>query len=316
MIDPRPVFIVGAPRSGTTLLRFMLSSHSRIYIPPESDFIPQLFLGRAGVTMSPAQAIRNIEIVLANRRFFREWRDRPLDPKALVASLPELTPGAFLTALYGSYASQYGAARWGDKSPIYTRYVGLLAQIFPGAQFVHLIRDGRDAALSVLAAYPDRFYVDIYYAARTWRDRVLAARRAGVALGRDRYLEVQYEELTTCPEDVLRRVCAFLGEEYEPSMCRQYELARQQLRPHGRHAPVRDPVRRNSGRWRTQMPPVDLRVFATVAGGLLHELGYEPTEIGRTRPLEGVRYARLASKYRVLEGGRRALQALGVFHPH
>jgi hypothetical protein len=314
--DLRPIFIVGAPRSGTTLLRFMLSSHSRIYIPPESDFIPRLFLGRARVSMNRTQAIRAIQVVLTNRRFFREWKNPPIDPQAFVTSLPELTPAAFLAGLYGTYAGQYGATRWGDKSPIYTNYVGLLAEIFPRGQFIHLIRDGRDTALSVLAAYPDRFYVDIYYAARSWRDRILAARRAGLGLGPKRYLEVPYEELTGYPDEILRRVCAFLGEEYEPSMCRQHELARQLLRSRGRHAPVRDPVRRNSGRWRTQMQPADLRVFTAVANGLLHELGYEPAPIEAMRPLEWVRYAALASKYEALEGGRRALQAVGVFHPH
>jgi LPS sulfotransferase NodH len=311
-----PIFVVGAPRSGTTLLRVMLSSHSRIYIPPESDFIPRLFRRHAQVLMSPKQAARNLRIVLGYRRFFREWRATPLDPASFTAGLSHLTPAAFLNALYSAYADQYGAARWGDKSPIYTRYVDLLAEIFPAAQFVHLIRDGRDAALSALAAYRDRPYVDIYFGARTWRERVQAAHGAGLALGSKRYLEVRYEDLTTDPQAVLRELCEFLGETYEPAMCEPHKLGKELLRPRGRHAPVRQPLRPNSGRWRREMSPTDQRLFTAVAGELLQELRYDVVDLGEMPASERVRVARLATKYRMLEGGRRVLQALGVFPPH
>lgn len=312
----RPVFVVGAPRSGTTLLRFMLSRHPRIYIPPESDFIPRLFGGRARASMSPAKAARNLRIILGYRRFFREWRAEPLDPTAFVARLPELTPTAFLNALYSAYADQYGAARWGDKSPIYTHYVDLLAEMFPAAQFIHLIRDGRDAALSALAAYRDRFYVDIFFAARSWRQRVQAAREAGAALGPKHYVELRYEELTSSPEVALRQVCDFLLEPYEPAMCEPHKLARELLRARGRHAPVREAPRPNSGRWRSEMSLADQRLFHAVAGELLHELAYEMRDLGEMSALERTRLAELATKYRVLEGGRRVLQAFGFFHPH
>jgi hypothetical protein len=312
----RPIFVVGAPRSGTTLLRVMLSSHSRIYIPPESDFIPRLFLRHAHASMSPEQAARNLRIVLGYGRFFREWRATPLDPATFTAGLSELTPAAFLNALFSAYADQYGAARWGDKSPIYTRYVDLLAEIFPAAQFVHLIRDGRDAALSALAVYRDRFYVDIYFGARTWRERVQATRSAGAALGSERYLELRYEDLTTDPEAVLRAVCKFLSETYESAMCEPHKLGQELLRPRGRHAPVRQPLRPNSGRWRREMSPADQRLFTTVAGELLQELGHEVADLGEMSFRERVRVARLATKYRMLEGGRRVLQAFGIFHPH
>jgi hypothetical protein len=311
-----PIFVIGAPRSGTTLLRVMLSSHPNIYIPPESDFIPRLFLGRGRVPMTKRKAIENVHAILGNRRFLREWKGEPLDAEAFVGELPDLSPATFLDALYRTYAGQYGAGRWGDKSPIYTNYVGLLTEIFPRAHFVHLIRDGRDAALSSLSAYRDRFYVDIYFAARSWRHRVRASRRAGAALGADRYMEIRYEELTAHPERVLRSVCGFLGEAYEPTMSEPHKLGRELLRPDGRHAPVRDPVHPNSGRWRREMAPADLRLFQEVAGDLLGELGYEVARLGTMSMRERTRRSRLATKYVVVEGGRRVLQAAGVFDPH
>jgi hypothetical protein len=311
-----PIFVIGAPRSGTTLLRIMLSSHPRIYIPPESDFIPRLYLGRARTPMGRDRAVRDAQVILGHRRFLREWRDAVPDPAAFVDALPELTPAALLDALYRAYAAQHGAARWGDKSPIYTHYIPLLAEIFPSAQVVHLIRDGRDAALSTLAAYPDRFYVDVYFAAQSWQRRVRAARRAGVALGPPRYAELRYEDLTADPEAALRLLCAFLGEDYAPAMCEPHKLARELLRPQGRHAPVREPVHPNSGGWRSRMPVGDQRLFHAVASDLLVDLGYDAADRVPLSPAERARVAGLATKYRVLEGGRRILQSFGVFAPH
>jgi Sulfotransferase family len=311
-----PIFVIGAPRSGTTLLRIMLSSHPRIYIPPESDFIPRLYLGRGRTPISRDRAVGDVRAILANRRFLREWRGAVPDPEVFVAALDELTPAALLDALYRSYAAQHGAERWGDKSPIYTHYIPLLAEIFPSAQFVHLVRDGRDAALSTLAAYPDRFYVDVYFAAQSWQRRIRAARRAGVALGPARYTELRYEDLTADPEAVLRPLCLFLGEDYAPAMCEPHELARELLRPHGRHAPVREPVHPNSGGWRSRMPVGDQRLFHAVASNLLVDLGYDDADRVPLSPAERARVAGLATKYHVLEGGRRILQGFGVFPPH
>jgi Sulfotransferase family len=311
-----PIFVIGAARSGTTLLRIMLSSHPRIYIPPESDFIPRLYLGRPRAPMKRDRAERDMQIILRNHRFLREWRGELPESAAFVASLPELTPAALLDALYRAYAAQHGAARWGDKSPVYTNHVPLLADLFTSAQFVHLIRDGRDAALSTLAAYPDRFYVDMYFAAQSWQKRVQAARRAGATLSAARYTEVHYEDLTTDPKAVLRQLCDFLGEEYAPAMSQPHELARELLRPRGRHAPVREPVHPNSGGWRSRMPAADVRLFHVVASDLLADLGYDVMEREPLPPAERARVAGLATKYRVLEGGRRILESFGVFPPH
>ena len=311
-----PIFVIGAPRSGTTLLRIMLSSHPRIFIPPESDFIPRLYLGRARAPMGRDRAVQDVQAIIDNWRFLREWRGEVPDPATFVAALPELTPAALLDAVYRAYAAQHGAARWGDKSPIYTRYIPLLAEIFPSAQFVHLIRDGRDAALSTLAAYPDRFYVDMYFAARSWRQRVRAARHAGRALGPARYTELRYEDLTADPEAALRPLCDWLGEDYAPAMCEPHKLARELLRPRGRHAPVREPVHTNSGGWQSRMPVADQRLFHAVASDLLADLGYDVADRGPLSPAERTRVAGLATKYHVLEGGRRILQSFGVFPPH
>ena len=316
--EDRPVFIIGVHRSGTTLLRYMLGSHSRIYIPPESDFIPNFFLHDPAGELSDEQVARILGAIFERYRFVKEWKGDPPDPAQFAQSLPDRTPASFLDALYSAYARQYGAERWGDKTPIYASYVDLLHDLFPRAQFLHIIRDGRDAALSMLDKYEhDEFHVDIFFAARNWVRRICSAQSAGSRIGPNLYYELRYENLIDDPEGELRAVCDFLGEAYEPGMIEYHRTARERI-PANSHffSNVRNPLsRQRVGRWQQEMSVADQRLVQRVAGRLLAELGYTVIDLGPMSIPELARLAVLASKYAVLQSGRRALQQLGLFPP-
>jgi hypothetical protein len=314
----RPFFIVGVHRSGTTLLRYMLSSHSRIYIPPESDFVPYFFLCDPAGELSRARIAEMLDTIFNRYRFVGEWQGDPPDVDEFVTSMPDRTPAAFLDTLYGAYARQNGAARWGDKTPIYASYLDLIHQILPQAQFIHIIRDGRDAALSMLKKYEaDEFHVDIFFAARNWVRRIRKAQAVGARLGPELYREVRYESLVEDPESELQAVCDFLGEALEPAMLDHHRLASQREAPDSHFFDtVRKPVTsQRVGRWRTEMSPADVRLVQRIAGPLLVELGYELTDLGPMPPAEQVRLALLAAKYGTLQAGRRVLQQVGIFPP-
>ncbi|NIV31316.1 MAG: hypothetical protein GWN58_18020 [Anaerolineae bacterium] len=314
----RPIFIVGVHRSGTTLLRYMLGSHSLIYIPPESDFIPYFFSRDPGGELSGEQVASNLRTIFERYRFVKEWQGDPPDPAQFARSLPDRTPASFLDALYSAYARQYGAVRWGDKTPIYASYIDLIHEIFPGAQFLHIIRDGRDAALSMLDKYErDEFHVDIFFAARNWVRRIRSAQAAGSRIGPKLYYELRYESLIDDPETELRAVCAFLGESFEPGMIEYHQTARERI-PADSHffSNVRNPLsRQRVGRWRQGLDVADQRLVQYVAGKLLTELGYALADIGPMSVPERVRLAVLAVKYATLQSGRRVLQAFGLFPP-
>ena len=312
-----PLFIVGVHRSGTTLLRYMLSSSPRIYIPPESDFIPRFFLGKPARSLSEKDVARMLDIIFEEYRFTKAWREVRPSAEIILRQMDAPTPAAFLDALYSLYAQQYGAARWGDKTPIYASYIDLIHQIFPQAQFVHLIRDGRDAALSMLEKWErEEIHVDIYFAARNWVRRIRAAQAAGKRLGTERYYELYYEDLVRLPEQELRQLCRFLAEPYVPEMVEQQRLAREQLPAGGFHEPVRHaPTEARIGRWRQKMRRGDIRLFQAVAGELLQELGYDLAPVGPMSPPEQARRAALAAKYAVLQTGRRVLQTAGIMPP-
>lgn len=313
-----PIIIVGAPRSGTTMLRYMLSSHPDIYVPPESNFFVHLFDRDPSRELERDEAIRIIDLILGYKVFFRDWKDDPPDPREFVDGLTDRRPGSLIEQLYTRYAAQYGARRWGDKSPIYTSHVAEISRMLPDARFIHIVRDGRDVALSMLKSYqgPRFFYVDLCYAAQSWKRRVTEARRDGDLLGPEYYLEVRFEELTDDPEPTLRLMCEFIGEEFEPEMTRPEKVASQMYHSKGIHSSTRSaPSGRNAQKWKRAMSGSDQRIFAALAGDLLAELGYEVDLTSRLKPAELTRVGALQLKYALVEGSRRILRAGGVANP-
>jgi hypothetical protein len=311
-----PFFVVGAHRSGTTLLRFMLSSHPRLYLPPESEFIPALFGRYPTRSLNRRRARRNLDSIF-RLRFAREWRGDPPRIDELVPEGDAVTPARLVDALYTAYADQHGAARWGDKTPTYTSHIDLLHRIFPKASFIHLIRDGRDVAVSVLDTWGRRSHVDLVFAAMTWKRRVRDARRSADRLDPDAYLELRYEELVAEPEQQLRRVCRFLGEDFHPAMLDFQRTAKESVPEGGFHDAVRNPL--SSGRverWRNEMSDRDLRTYEAVAGPALAELGYETVSRRGPSAAERLRILALTTKYLSYRLARRSAELLGLRMPN
>ncbi|MGH3034378.1 MAG: sulfotransferase family protein [Gaiellaceae bacterium] len=267
-----PLFVLGVRRSGTTLLRVMLDRNSQLAVPDESYFIPQLAERHRGSLDADAfvDDLRRLPTL-------REW-DVPLEE--VRARLPAVGDvGAAIATVYDVYAERHGKRRWGDKTPLYMQYLGLIERIFPEARYVHLIRDGRDAALSFLEM-PRGIVTETWAHPRgaagvacQWRTEVAAARRLGARVGPRRYLEVRYEALVNDPEGVVREICRFADLPYESEMLEYPGSVDLSAKPHQRSlAKAPTPGLRD---WRTQMAAPDLTTFEHVAGDLLSELGYE-----------------------------------------
>ena len=275
VLRPRPFFIVGCPRSGTTLLRDLLRSHPRLTVPPESHFIPG-FYRAFGDPSSDAEAFQ-IASRIARYARIGFWRLAP-EPRDVAGCR---SFGEVARRLFEMWAKAQDKPRWGDKTPHYVREIPLLMRLFPDAQVIHIIRDGRDAALSWLRT---RFEPqNLYMAARMWKEMVTMGRRDGAALPADAGLELRYEALLAQPEATMRQVCDFLGEPFVADVLRPSRVWK-------RHHPgltrlsVRDEiVPENAGKWKEIMSPQQQALFESVAGDLLGELGY-PVE-GYGKPL-------------------------------
>jgi hypothetical protein len=258
----------------------MLDRHSQLAVPDETYFVPQL----ADRHLRRVDADEFVDDV----RRVVEW-GLPLD-KVRGRLHDGMPVGAAIGTIYAVYAEERGKRRWGDKTPMYMQNLRLLERLFPDALYVHLIRDGRDAALSFLAM-PRGIVTETWMHPRTaadfacqWHTEVAAARRLGRRVG-GRYLEVRYESLVDDVDAVLRRICELAGLEYEPGMADYAGNVDVSAKPHQQR--LAQPPTKGVRDWRAQMSPDDVAAFERVAGDLLRELGYEashPTDAaGRVR---------------------------------
>ncbi len=299
-MTPPPLFVLGVSRSGTTLLRVVLDRSPGIAIPDESFFIPLLARRHRG-QVDPARFLDD----LGRLPTLRAWG---LSAEDIAPRLrPRMPTGDAIAAIFEAYAAKEQKPRWGDKTPMYMRHLPLLDRLFPTAQYVHLIRDGRDAALSFLRmpegsftrtwAHPDT----VAEFACLWESEISAARTLGQRVGPSRYLAVRYEDLVASPEDVVREICGFAGLPYQPAMLDYVGAVDVSEKPHQQR--LLQPLTPGVRDWRTQMEADDVRAFESIAGELLEDLGYELARL----PAGSDRRAALArARYRVISGAWNA----------
>ena len=313
-MDNSPIFIIGSPRSGTTLLRFVISSHPRIYIPEETGFIPFLVhRNKLNEPLSKGEMIRVLERI-ADLNYL--WQDAVSCADQIPVTGGKYRLADILDTLYRQKIKPYGSVRWGDKTPLYVRYMDTIMDLFPDAKFIHLIRDGRDATLSAQRKWglKQHFYMDDYYLLRNWVTNVTTGRKAGAVIDDRQYLEVFYEKFVKSPEDETIRICDFLSESYEPEML-QHSLLANQIGPGpNQHTEVLKPISTSSlYRWKTEMDLFTRKMADRVAGKLLTDLGYEKEELPDFTLAEIIRFRYLQIKYLLLTFIRNLLYKTGIF---
>jgi hypothetical protein len=290
-------FFVGCGRSGTTLIRVIFNAHPQVAIPRESHFIPQIASDRRRLEVAGGvDAGRLLSALEADERF-RRWklpRERVKRRLERALDLPDA-----IRRLYALHAKRHGKPKYADKTPNYATQLPLLAGLFPEARFVHVIRDGRNVALSLVERSFGPSRTDD--AALYWRRQVTEARAAGAALGRERYLEYRHEDLTSDPEGTVRTVCSFLDLGFAPEMLRYHEGRRPGSTFH-RH--LAKPPTAGLRDYRAHLGPVDVRTIELLAGALLADLGYD---VGAAlAPADEARARRRAAAARARHAGFRA----------
>lgn len=258
------------------MLRLMLDSHPDLAIPGESHFIPGLWRERTRFRANGGVDARRLASEAMRRSQFRRWGVPEAAVWRRIEALETPTFGEVVAALFLAYADEHGKPRWGDKTPPYVRSIPLLARLFPGSRFVHIIRDGRDVAMSFLSFSwgPST----IWSVASKWATDVRAGRSGGAEVGPGRYLEIRYEQLVAAPRHVLAEVCAFAALPFDERMLAYHQDAagRLQARPERarQHLAATAPPTAGLRDWRSQMDARDVRAFEAVAGDTLSDLGY------------------------------------------
>lgn len=185
---PRPpIFLVGCPRSGTTMLRQILDSHPAISCGPETRFL----WGMRGIEERNWSSLAGFGLTID------EWHDE-------VRRLFE--------SLHRRYAQSQGKTRWADKSPDYALMLDYIETLYPDCQVIHAVRDPHDVVQSWIDFYGTR---SVRRAADSWVRYVRAAHEFARSHPEHRALEVRYEDLVGDPEQTLRKLFAWLGEPWE-----------------------------------------------------------------------------------------------------
>lgn len=269
-------FIIGSGRSGTTLLRAMFNAHRETAVMNESQFIADMGRHRGDYEHVDGVPVDSfVTDLFKNAKFRRVGMDEDRVRSELRASPPTSYPDA-VRRVFMLFAEGKGKSRYGDKTPGYILEIPLLARLFPEGRFIHIIRDGRDCALS----YAERPFgpKTPVEAAIYWKRRVVRGRKAGRQLGADRYREVFYEDLIARPEHSLEDLSRFVALDFDRAMLRYFERPEESVLGTGdpkSHQRLLLPPTQGLRNWREEMPAEDGLLFEALAGDLLGELGYE-----------------------------------------
>ena len=271
-----PFFIVGSGRSGSTLLRMILASHSRIAIPPETWFVrlvvKQFPLDRG---LSPAELDRALEIITSHYR----WPDMDVNTDEYLAEVRALDRPHIrqvVESIYRRHLDEAGKSRWGDKTPGYIEVIPQLAKVFPGAKFIHLVRDGRDVVRSFRAT--GWYGPWLHSNAAEWLESLEYDEQWSRSPLAGCILTVRYEDLVLKTEECVQGICAFLGEEFEPQML-LWQTNVDRLVPSRElviHEKLKNtPKASDVGRWKHDMSSREIFVCESFMGHHLARAGYE-----------------------------------------
>ena len=252
--EDMPIFIVGAPRSGTTLLRLMLDSHPNISSGPETHFLVKF------------KSILGSDWRRLKRYGFEKtyWQEKIAD---------------FFSSFQMDYARKRGKIRWAEKTPKYALHPDFINGIFPESQIIHIIRDGRD----VVNSYRDRWgYVRAIGGIEAWRRYILAAKKFARTVTGERFYELHYEDLVNDAEGTMGKLLEFLHEPWSDQVLSYDSIhhdhgARYKKFTQGRRVQGEDKKNIYASRigvGKRELGPFLKVLFSIRSGRLLKELGY------------------------------------------
>jgi hypothetical protein len=288
MTYPQPFFILGNPRSGTTLLRLILAAHTKLSVPPECGFLVWWYPKFKDWNVTASTNELCVEGYLKNLKTSRKIETWDLDYTALYNLIIASKPNNYAelsSLVYISYSLQQGKSisLWGDKNNHYLNYLETLHTLYPNAYFIHLVRDGRDVACSYRALnhlntqspYKPQLPYSIKEIAQEWSLNILKTGTFLEQLTPDRKLIITYEDLIEHPQKKAKEICLFFGIDFEPAMLNYYittkepkafiEWKRKTLLPP-------DPSNKNV--YLTDLSDKDISDFNQIAGNTLKLYGY------------------------------------------
>ncbi len=264
--NDRPIFIVGMPRSGTTLMTSMLSAHPNIAISPESHF---LWYWRKRYPHLKISDHNDFEIFWQEFSNSQDLKRFSIDSQATRASIlatDKISYKSILTNILQKYASKMQKSRWGEKTPDHYSYLHIIFKGYPEARVIWMLRDPRAVTASLLPMSWTHSYIDLH--AKKWCDSI---RLQNKWIKDERVLLVKYETLVTNPDSQMREICQFLGEDYCPNMIgdRHNHSTKTSL---VQKAPTKTAIEK----WRSNLSPNQIAIIEKIARNEMFKQGYQP----------------------------------------
>jgi len=281
----KPIFSVSAPRSGSTLLRLILDAHPRLGVPSpcwmyELNY-PYLY---SYGDIADKDNFRALAQDICDNKFVQNM-NLGLDADGLMDAATEQSFKGIYEGIHIVYAKSKGKVRWGEKSPRDCFWVDDIIRDFPDAQIVHLTRDGRDMAIDICQS-EEMLPNNLYAGANIWRENNTAVVNSAKNLNKDNYYRVRYEDLCTDPEPTLKKVCDFLGEDYDPAMLAHHETdSSKHWSTKPNHTKIGRPINTDyCEMYKTRLPENDIKTLDAFIGDLLKEFGYPVSDSAQPIP--------------------------------
>ena len=288
----RPLFVIGNPRSGTSMLRLMLTCHRSIIVPPECGFILWLETAHGNWTANDADDTASVASFVHDLLDCRKFDTWGLNGEMITQAIVNTRPtnyASLCACVVSAYALSQGRTPgiWGDKNNFHISRIVDLHRLFPAARFLHIVRDGRDVACSYRSVmetgsdspYAPRLATTMTEIAREWSSNVDMAEKTLSDFPPEQHATVTYENLASHPESTLEKICAWLELPFDPEMLNFHSINKAyQLEPASTmdwKARTMKPVSSDTvGQYATVLNNAEIEEFERVAGPTLHSLGY------------------------------------------
>lgn len=272
-----PFFILGCPRSGTSLLSRMINAHPRLCVPQETQIFPHFLpLLSAYGDLNKESNRRVLVSDIAGSVRLQEDLEGAIDASAVLNQLDSLESvdfGSVFRAFMEQWQKTQGKPRWGEKTPQNAHTIDALLDYFPEAKYLNIVRDGRDVMMSLLdTEFGPKNPRD---AAKYWCNYLDKNQHALERVNPDQQLTVHYEELLAEPVAVLEQICGFLDEDYSDSML---EFSKERL-PANIEKKNAQKLKLglqagNRNKWKKALGNREIELFEGVAADTLEREGY------------------------------------------
>ncbi len=263
-----PVHVIGHGRSGTSILCILMRKYFQISFGTESQFIVRYYrqLGKYG-DLKKDENLKRLVDNISEERFFRrsqKFNNFKLDPQQFYNDVKERTYRGVLDAAFLQLARHQKMERWGDKTPEYVHNLHVLKELYPDAQYIHIVRDGRDVASSSFK-HGLMGVQNMYMAASQWKESVMNVNKFAKDFDSTQFLEFRYEDFLTDPVKIFSDLIRYL----------RIDDANGELINHISDNIGSDLKSTNFNKWKTQLSKKERLLYENVAADILQGHGYE-----------------------------------------